>query len=229
LLIRLKCDITNKPKIFPYIPEIVSDWHRFSETFTLDTTIDEIAMENAMNQKIATGRYDTLTIGLHWLMLVLIASAYATIELREFFPKGSDPRTALKSLHYMLGLSVLALIWLRILVRFSSRKPDIQPPPPYWQKISANLMHYALYALMIGLPLLGWLALSAEGKPIPFFGLQLPALIAENKATAKQIEEIHEFIGQTGYFLIGLHAVMALFHHYIVRDNTLLRMLPGRR
>ena len=79
---------------------------------------------------------------------------------------------------------------------------------------------------MICMPLAGWLILSAAGKPIPFFGLQLPALISENKDLAKLIREFHETLGKVGYFLIGLHAVAALFHHYVLRDNTLRRMLP---
>ncbi|HEY8219812.1 MAG TPA: cytochrome b/b6 domain-containing protein, partial [Methylobacter sp.] len=73
-----------------------------------------------------------------------------------------------------------------------------------------------------------WLILSAAGKPIPFFGLHLPALISENKPLAKALAEIHKTIGTAGYFLIGLHAAAALFHHYIVRDNTLRRILPGQ-
>jgi cytochrome b561 len=77
------------------------------------------------------------------------------------------------------------------------------------------------------MPLLGWLILSAKGEPIPFFGLQLPALIGESRKVAEWVKEIHEFIGTTGYFVIGLHAAAALFHHYFVRDNTLRRMLPN--
>lgn len=185
-------------------------------------------MNNTTNSQ-APSRYGLLSISLHWLMLILIVGAYATIELRELYPKGSDPRTALKNLHYLFGLSVFALVWLRMAVRFSSPQPKILPEPPRWQEISANVMHYGLYALMIGLPLLGWLTVSAEGKSIDFIGLQLPALIVENKATAKLFEEAHEVIGKLGYFMIGLHAVMALVHHYWVKDNTLIRMLPGRR
>jgi cytochrome b561 len=79
------------------------------------------------------------------------------------------------------------------------------------------------------MPVLGWLVLSASGKPIPFFGVELPALLAQNKDLASQLKEVHETMGTIGYFLIGLHAVAALFHHYIVRDNTLVRMLPVRR
>jgi cytochrome b561 len=79
---------------------------------------------------------------------------------------------------------------------------------------------------MIGMPLLGWLLLSAGGKPIPFFGLEFPALIGEDKGFARQVKEIHEAIGTIGYFLIGIHALAALYHHYVMRDNTLRRMLP---
>ena len=92
----------------------------------------------------------------------------------------------------------------------------------------ATLASLALYAIMIGMPLAGWLLLSAAGKPIPFFGLQLPALIGPDKALAGQIKEVHELVGTLGYFLIGAHAAAALFHHYIKRDNTLLRMLPAK-
>ena len=80
---------------------------------------------------------------------------------------------------------------------------------------------------MIVMPLLGWLILSGESKPVPFFGIQLPALIGENKEFAKQLEEVHELVGNVGYFLIGIHAAAALAHHYIQRDNTLTRMLPS--
>ena len=161
-------------------------------------------------------------------MLVLLATVYASIELREFFPKGSDPREALKLWHYMLGLSVLVLVWLRLAVHMIGPVPRIEPDPARWQKLLAKLMHVALYVLMIGMPLAGWLILSAEGKPVPFFGLELPALVGENKDLAKVADEIHETAGVVGYWLIGLHAAAALFHHYIVRDNTLRRMLSFR-
>jgi cytochrome b561 len=89
-------------------------------------------------------------------------------------------------------------------------------------------MHIALYLLMIAMPLLGWLTLSAQGKPVPFFGLQLPQLVGASKSVAGWFKELHESGGTIGYFLVGLHAAAALFHHYVVRDNTLRRMLPQR-
>jgi cytochrome b561 len=181
-----------------------------------------------MNWRNSTDRYGSLSIGFHWLMLLLIVAVYACIELREFFPKGSDPREALKTWHYMLGLTVLVLVLLRLVVHIFGTIPDIKPDPPEWQKLSARIIHLALYVFMIGMPLAGWLILSAGGKPIPFFGLQLSALISESEPLAKLIKEIHKTAGTVGYFLIGLHAAAALFHHYIVRDNTLRRILPGQ-
>lgn len=173
-------------------------------------------------------RYGMLSVGLHWLMLLLIVAVYACIDLREIYPKGSDPREALKVWHFMLGMSVFLLVWIRLLAHLVWPVPGIVPAPPGWQELMGKLMHIALYGLMIALPLLGWLTLGAEGKATPFFGLQLPALVAEDKNLAGLFKEIHELGGTAGYFLIGLHALAALFHHYFLRDNTLLRMLPTR-
>lgn len=182
-----------------------------------------------MNWRNTTIRYGSLSIGLHWFMLLLLTVVYACMELRGYFPKGSNIREGMKAFHFMLGLSVLVLVSLRVLVRFSQPVPHITPTLPSWQEWLAKALHVALYVFMIGMPIAGWLLLSAEGKVIPFFGLQLPALIGEDKALAEQIKEIHETVGTIGYFIIGLHAAAALFHHYVARDNTLARMLPQRK
>lgn len=179
-----------------------------------------------MNMRNTKDRYGSLSIALHWLMLLVLIAVYACIELREFYPKGSDIREGLKSWHFMLGLSAFVLVWVRIYARITSATPPIIPKLAPWQHLSAKLMHTALYVLMIAMPLLGWLMLSAAGKPIPFFGVELPALVGKNKEFADLIKEIHETGGTVGYFLIGMHAVAALLHHYFVKDNTLLRMLP---
>jgi cytochrome b561 len=179
-----------------------------------------------MPWKNTSKRYGTLSIGLHWIMLLLLIAVYASINLRELYPKGSDLREALKTWHFMLGLCVFALVSLRIYARLSEPTPSITPKPMPWQNLSANVMHIALYAFMICMPLLGWLLLSANGKPILFFGIELPELIGKNKDIADSIKEIHETIGTAGYYLVGAHALAALYHHYVKRDNTLIRMLP---
>jgi superoxide oxidase len=200
--------------------------------FNLDTPYKLIirlnidCWENIMHIRNSTERYGLLSVGLHWLMLVLIIAVYACIELREFYPKGSDLRNALKTWHFMLGLSVFALVWARLLFIIIGQSPIILPVPAKWQLLLAKAIHLMLYIFMIAMPILGWLLLSAAGKPIPFFGLELPALISENKSLADSIKEIHETGGTIGYFLIGFHAAAGLYHHYLLRDNTLLRILP---
>jgi cytochrome b561 len=172
-------------------------------------------------------RYGIAAIGVHWLMLLILVAVYASIEMRTFFPKDSEPRELMKLWHFMLGLSVLALVSIRVVIHMTGPTPVIQPVPPKWQSLLARLMHILLYLFIIGMPLAGWFLLSAEGKPIPFFGLQLPELISQNKNAAEWIKEVHETGGTIGYFIIGLHAAAALYHQYIVRDNTLSLMLPA--
>ncbi len=177
----------------------------------------------------AHARYAPISIALHWFMLLLLAATYACIELRELFPRGSDPRELIKTWHFMLGLSVFLLVWVRLLARWRHPAPPIIPTPSRWQQRLAAAMHMALYGLMLGMPIGGWLILSAEGKPVPFFGLTLPPLMGPDADTAELIEELHETFGVIGYWLIGLHAAAGLVHHYLLRDNTLERMRPLRR
>ncbi|RZI75634.1 MAG: cytochrome b [Variovorax sp.] len=174
-------------------------------------------------------RYSAPLIGLHWLMLALLAAVYACMELRGLAPRGSDLRAALKSLHFLLGLSVLALVVVRLAIRWNAGPaPRILPPRPVWQDLLARLVHPMLYAFMIATPILGWLTLGVEGKPIVLFGLHVPSLLGPDKALSERLQDVHEALATAGYFLIGLHAAAALIHHYVVRDNTLLRMLPLR-
>ncbi|HEY0562997.1 MAG TPA: cytochrome b [Methylophilus sp.] len=175
-----------------------------------------------------TQHYRGASIALHWIMLALMIAVYACIELKGFYPKGSDIREGLKTWHFMLGLSVLSLALIRLYFKFNSVAPPIVPAPTKLQAAAASVGHALLYVLMIALPIGGWLMLSAAGKPIPFFGLTLPPLLSENKELAKTIKEIHETAGTLGYYLIGLHALAALFHHYVLKDNTLMRMMPKR-
>ena len=170
--------------------------------------------------------YHPLQIGVHWLTLLLLIAVYALIELRDIYPKGSAGHELMKTWHFMLGMAVLAVVLVRLPLRLALQAPPISPAPPAWQEQLAHAMHWALYGFLIVMPLLGWLTLSAKGQPIPFFGLELPALIGPDRATAKNLEGIHELIGNLGFFLIGLHAAAALWHHYFMRDDTLERMLP---
>lgn len=174
---------------------------------------------------LASRNYSRSMILMHWLMALLIAAAFATIELRELFEKGTTVREGLKSVHYMIGISVLALVLLRLMLRAISSAPSITPPPPAWQTGLSHATHAVMYVLMAGLPILGWLMLSAAGKPIPF---DLPTLVPASKDAAEWYKEMHETAGDVFMILIGLHAAAALAHHYLIKDNTLTRMLPRR-
>ena len=182
-----------------------------------------------MNWKNATDRYGSASISLHWLMLLLLIGVYACINLHEWAAKGSDLRQIFKTWHFMLGLSVVALVIAHLAARFMMPNPRIPSDISAWQRHSALLMHGVLYAFMLLMPILGWITLSAGGKIIPFFGLQLPPLVDADRLLSRAVRELHETIGTIGYYLIGLHAAAAMFHHYFVRDGTLLCMLPRRR
>ena len=154
-------------------------------------------------------RYGTLSIALHWLMVLLFIGVYAAIEFSDSFPKGSETRGLLKSLHFSFGMSILILVWLRLIARLIAPTPDIVPAIPAWQHMLSKLIHLILYIFMIAMPFAGY-------------------ILDVNKDLAENIFDVHETIGNIGYFLIGLHVVAALFHHYFMRDNTLTRMLPKR-
>ena len=176
---------------------------------------------------MADSHYPRPIIIVHWLTLLLLIGVYASIELRGIFPKEDPLYAAMKSWHFMLGLSVLFLTMLRLSMKaIWHRAPAIEPAIPAWQEALSSLVHVMLYVILIGLPLAGWAMLSAAGKPVPFFGLELPPLIGVDKALGKQIKEVHETVANIGYGLIGLHALAALYHHYVMKDNTLPRMLP---
>lgn len=173
-------------------------------------------------------RYSRLSISLHWLTLLLIIVVYAMAELKGFFPKESATGAAMRMLHSSCGLTILALTLLRLASRPFQRTPAITPQPAAWESLAARLMHAALYALLIVLPLLAWFGISAYGSNPAVWGIPLPALTGEDKALGSTLFDAHKLIANIGYGLIALHTLAALKHHYINRDNALQRMLPAR-
>ena len=176
-------------------------------------------------------RYSTALVAIHWFMALLLVAVYASIELRVLFPKGSEPRELIKTLHFLLGLGVLLMVALRLAARVSSPQPPPTSPPgrDVWMERVAAAGHASLYLLMASMPVLGWLSLSAAGKPIAFFGLQLPALMAADKTWAHDLKAMHETLGTVGYWLIGSHVMAALGHQWLLKDGLLNRMALGRQ
>lgn len=178
-----------------------------------------------MTNSAVSDRYGHASIAMHWAMVLAFAVVYAAINVADLFDKGTAARQLAKTMHFSFGLLVFVLVWLRLYFRLRGHTPPIVPAPPARQEKLGKLVHLGLYGLMLAMPLLGWAVLSAGGKAIPFFGLNLPALLAEDKPFGRQLRELHELGGNLGYLLIAGHAAAALFHHYVVKDNTLKRML----
>ncbi|MEY4754394.1 MAG: hypothetical protein RJA44_2069 [Pseudomonadota bacterium] len=165
---------------------------------------------------------------LHWLIVLLFIAAYASVELHEIFPRGSRLRGWMMSGHFLAGLSILVLVWPRLVARLSGTAPQVSPAPAHWQQHLARLVQLMLYGLMIAQPLLGWLMLNADDRSLSLLGVTLPNLIPPKPYMVERLEELHELLGNFGYLLIGGHAAAALLHHHLLRDNTLRLMLPRR-
>ncbi|MDE2408020.1 MAG: cytochrome b [Xanthomonadaceae bacterium] len=172
-------------------------------------------------------RYTPTLRLLHWLMAVLIVLAYILIEQRGIFPRGSDGRFAMMQGHFWVGIGVFLLVWWRLMARVRGGTPPITPPLGKVSVIAAKLLHLALYAFFIVMPLLGLATVWTDGKEllIPFTSIALPALLPENEDLAHQLEELHGTIGEAFYWVIGAHVLVALWHHVGRRDDTLKRML----
>ena len=178
----------------------------------------------------ATSRYPAKLIALHWLTFTLVVAAYALAELKGFTARGSEMRIAMLALHYLTGMLIFALTWLRLALRLTVVVADAQPVPTRAMLWAASCLHVFLYAILFALPVLGWLALSAKAQPVHLFFFDMPfAPVELDPAWAKPLREWHGRIANVGYALIGLHAASALLHHYVLRDNALLRMLPQMR
>ena len=182
-----------------------------------------------MGWKSTQSGYGGPAIALHWIAVVLIVAAYCTMLFEDVFPKKSPERAAMALAHYILGLSVFALVWIRLLVRVSGVNPLVDPPIAPWQRRAADWVQWGLYAFMLIMPLLGWATASARTAQVVLFGFELPRLVSPDRELAKTLKGLHETGATIGYFLIGGHAAAALFHHYFLRDNTLRMMWPRRR
>lgn len=169
-------------------------------------------------------QYALSVIIVHWLTLVLLIVTYGLTLMSAQAFEGSEFRASLERWHYMSGMLVLPLVVLRLILRaLGGSAPTISPPIDPWLRLASRAFHGVLIAMLIMLPMLGWLALSADGNPIPW---GLWPIWAESAAQAQRFEQLHVWIGEAGYYLIGIHAVATLAHHYILEDDTLKRMLP---
>ena len=182
-----------------------------------------------MRWKNTTAGYGYVVVTLHWLSVILVVATYALMDLKFLAARGSILRSNMAGWHYLAGLSLFFLTWLRLLMRSIGNTPISQPPPTLLPKILGSTVKAALYGILIGLPLLGWLTLNASGNQLDYFGLSLPTLISKNPTLARDLKELHEELATIGYILILLHTLAALFHYYIQQDNTVQMMWFRRK
>jgi len=171
--------------------------------------------------------YSSPQIAIHWLVVLLVVGAYCAMEFRGFAPRSYRPYFNI--VHVSCGISVLVLMVTRLLLRLKHAAPPITPKPSAMMTGLAHLGHLAIYLLFIALPLLGLLMMYNRGGPWIAFGLPMPHAAEANFDLVDTLKEYHELLATLGYFIVGLHAAAALLHHYIFKDNTLLRMMPKKR
>lgn len=173
-------------------------------------------------------RYSKPQIVLHWLILLLITITYSAIELKGFIPKPNPWHDYVKIIHFNTGIWVLIFMLVRVYLKKKHTSPAISPTPPTWQTGLSHLAHSLLYLGFIALPILGISLLFIAGKSWPLLGMSMPIISTPDKDMAGSIKNIHELIANTGYFVIGIHAIAALYHHYVMKDDTLVRMMPKK-
>lgn len=174
-----------------------------------------------------SARYSDRARWLHWVMAVLIILAYALILSRTQFPRGSGLRTFAVQSHFWVGILVLIMTFFRITERRRHTPPPITPPLEAFLRTAATLSHYLLYAFLLTQPLLGLFTVLIEkgALPVPLTTLLIPSPFPISERFAESLEDLHKLLGSIFYYVIGLHVVAALWHHFIRKDNTVKRML----
>ena len=163
---------------------------------------------------------------LHWLVVLLIlVMAWIGLTMGDL-PNGPD-KIATYALHKSIGITILVLVLLRLGWRLHAGAPAPVPGTPNWQDRIASLTHWALYALLLAMPISGWVLNSSSGFPLQWFGLvNLPAIAGRDQDVHELAETIHETLFWILVTLVVLHAAAAFYHHLFQRDATLARMLP---
>lgn len=173
-------------------------------------------------------RYGTVAIAFHWVLAVALIGSFAVGVYMAELPF-SPQRVRLYNWHKWTGITIFGLSMARLLWRLRYGAPP-GLAMPRWQALAASTTHLAMYVLFIAVPLLGWAYSSAAGFPIVVYGvLPLPDFVAVDKALAATLKPWHGRLAWALALLVALHVAAALKHHFVDRDELLLRMWPARR
>jgi cytochrome b561 len=169
--------------------------------------------------------YSHGAIGFHWLTAALVLTLIPLgITISNMNPGPLQDR--LYVLHESVGIVLWPIVAGRLVYRLKNPPPPMEQDIPALMKGAAHAVHWALYLGLLANPVLGWLGVSAFGASIDFFWLiELPHLVAKDEALAELLLGWHRRIGILIALAVCAHVGGALFHHYVRRDRTLLRML----
>jgi cytochrome b561 len=170
--------------------------------------------------------WGSLARGFHWLLGIAIIGMIASGWWMNHFPARAD-RFFYRSIHADIGYVVLLLMVLRLIWRGLNPRPAL--PTARWQRIAANVSHWALYAVTILVAMLGW---AHSGARTPnysdWFGIfHVPQITSPDKAAAGAYEERHIFFAYVLLALIAIHLAAAVWHHFVRRDRVAARMIDG--
>ncbi|MDX7951641.1 cytochrome b [Lichenihabitans sp. Uapishka_5] len=184
-------------------------------------------------------RYTAVAQAFHWLLALALIGIVIMGLAMAHAPLTPATKFKLYQLHKSVGITILALAVLRLLWRLTHRPPPLPADMPALEKAGAHGAHVVLYGLMIGLPLVGWalVSISPFNLPTVLYGIlpwpHISALSSLPRATKAAWEPTVAFVHAYGAYLlialVGVHVLAALRHHFIIGDDTLRRMLPGRR
>jgi cytochrome b561 len=166
----------------------------------------------------------------HWLIAALIL-AQGVIGLTMVQMGLTPAKVRVFALHKSIGMTILALVLLRIAWRLGERRPADPPAMPRWQRRAARVVHLALYVLILAIPLSGWWFNSASNAPLVWFGwLNLPSLTGGYDPVWKpRALLVHQTLFWGLVALLVAHVGAALWHHFRERDDVLRRMVVGSR
>jgi cytochrome b561/polyisoprenoid-binding protein YceI len=163
---------------------------------------------------------------LHWAVVALIVTQFVLAELAEDLPIGLK-KLSLIANHKSFGITILALALVRLVWRRISRGPALPDGMSRLERIAANASHHLLYGLLFAVPLAGWAMSSAKNYSVSWFNLvPLPNLVAPNDALFEVLKETHEVLAWLLAAVAIVHALAALRHHFLLKDDVLRRMLP---
>jgi cytochrome b561 len=183
---------------------------------------------NVTSAKPGPGSWNAVAKFLHWLIAVLIFAQFVLGWLATSWHL-SPTKLDLFVWHKSTGMLILVLALVRLAWRLSHPAPALPVNMLGWERAAAHASHALLYVLMIAMPLVGWVISSAAGVPFRiYWRIPLPAIVATDKHIADLASVAHFSLGIALIALLVLHVGAALQHHFVKRDDVLVRMLPTR-